>query len=59
MWKFSDFSFTQILREITFGDFGSPKTAILTHLEAVNRGFYEFFHFLKAEIDKINKFQSR
>ena len=30
MWKFQDFSATQILREINFGHFEAPKTAILT-----------------------------
>ena len=30
MWKFRDFSATQTLREITFGYFEAPKTAILT-----------------------------
>ena len=36
MWKFHDFSITQILREIKFGDSRSAKSAILTHLEALN-----------------------
>jgi len=30
MWKFQDFSATQILREINFGCFEAQKTAILT-----------------------------
>ena len=30
MWKFQDFSATQILREIIFGHFEAPKTTILT-----------------------------
>ena len=30
MWKFQDFSATQILREINFGHFEGPKIAILT-----------------------------
>jgi len=49
-WKFHDFSFTQILREIKFGDFRSAKSAISTHLD-----FYEYLHFLKVEIDQIKK----
>ena len=40
VWKFHDFSITQILREINSRDFIAAKTAILTHLEALN------FHFL-------------
>ena len=49
MWKFQNFSITQILREIKFGDFGGPKNAILTHLEALNFDLYEFLYFLKAK----------
>ena len=45
------FSYNLIFREINFKDFGGPKTAILTHFQAVIRGFYEFLHFLKAEMD--------
>ena len=48
VWKFQNFSITQILREIKFGDFGGPKNAILTHLEALNFDLYEFLYFLKA-----------
>ena len=40
VWKFHDFSITQILREINFGDSRSAKYAILTYLEALNFGFY-------------------
>ena len=47
--KFHDFSITQILHEINFGDSRSPKSAILPHLETLNFDFYEFLHFLKAE----------
>ena len=50
MWKFKDFSTTQILREINFEDFRSAKSAILTHLEALN-----FCTFLRAEIYQIDK----
>ena len=53
MWKFHDFSITQILREINFGDFTSAKSAILANLGALNVDLYEVLHFLKAEIDKI------
>ena len=34
VWKFHDFSITQILREINFGDSPSAKSAILIHLES-------------------------
>ena len=47
MWKFYDFSITRILREINFRNSKSAKSAILTHLEALNFAF--FFNFLKAE----------
>ena len=36
VWKFHDFSVTQILREINLEDSRSAKFAILTHLEALN-----------------------
>ena len=50
MWIFQRFTTTQILREINFRDSESPKSTILTHLEALNFDFYEFLHILKAEI---------
>ena len=50
MWKFHEFSIPKILREINFEDSKSAKSAILPHLEARNFDFYEFLHFLKAEI---------
>ena len=33
------------------------KSAIFTHLEALNCDFYEFLHYLKAEIDQKLKFR--
>ena len=36
MWKFQDLSATQITREIGFGHFEDPKTAILTNFAALN-----------------------
>ena len=58
VWKCHDFSITQVLREINFGDSWSAKSAILTNLEALKFDFYEFFHFLKAEIYQSDKIQS-
>ena len=49
-WKFLDFSITLILREFNFGDSRSAKSAILTHLEALNFDFDAFLQFLKDEI---------
>ena len=43
MWKFHDFSITQILREINLEDSRSAKSAISTIQEALNFNFYEFF----------------
>ena len=57
MWKFENLSITQILR-INFRDSTSAKSAILTHSEALNLDFHQLLHFLKAEIDQINKIQS-
>ena len=55
LWKFYDFTITPILRENNFWDSWSSKSAILTHLEALNFDFYGFLHFLKAETDQVNK----
>ena len=44
-----------IFREINFVDSRSTKSAIFTHLEALNFDFYGFLQFLKAEIYQINK----
>ena len=35
VWKFQDYSITQILREINFQDFRSAKTAIVAILEGL------------------------
>ena len=43
VWKFQNFSATQILREIDFRDFRGPKYAILVHLEALKYDFLELF----------------
>ena len=48
VWKFHDFPITQILREIKFEDSRSAKSAIFTHLEALNFDLYEFLHFLQT-----------
>ena len=58
LWKFLDFSITQILCETNFGDSRIAKPAILTHLEVLNFDFYELLHCLKAEIYQFNKMQS-
>ena len=36
MWKFQDFSITQILREINFGELRSSKIEVFAILEALN-----------------------
>ena len=55
MWKFQDFSVTQILREINFRECKSAKFAISTNLESLNFDFYEFLQLLKAKIYQVNK----
>ena len=55
VWKFRDFSITQILREINFEDSWSAKSAILTHLEALNIDVHNSLDFFKGEIDQMNK----
>ena len=47
VWKFQDFFVAQIFHEINFVDSRSAKSAIFTHLEALNFDFDEL-HFLKA-----------
>ena len=44
VWKFQDFTITQILREINFQDFRSAKSAILTHSEVLMFYFCAFLH---------------
>ena len=56
--KFHDFSITQILREINFGNSRSAKCAILKHSEVLNYDFYELLHFLMADIYQTNKMNS-
>ena len=58
MWKFHDFSITQILREIDIEDCRRSKYTILTHLEALNFDFHEFLHFSQAPIYQINEILS-
>ena len=55
MLKLRDFSITQILREINFGDPRSAKFVILACSEALNCDFYPFLHFLKAEVYQMNQ----
>ena len=52
VWKFHDFSVTQILREISFEDSGGAKSAVFAILEALNFDFYDFSHFLNVKITK-------
>ena len=49
MWKFHDFSITQILREINSRNSRRTKSVIFAILEALNFDFQEFLYFLKAE----------
>ena len=47
VWKFHNFSITQILREFKFLDSTSAKSAISAHFEVLNFDFYELWHFSK------------
>ena len=58
VWKFKNFSIAHILRETNWGDSSCVKSAILTHLEALNFDLYEFLHYLVAEIDQTTDLQS-
>ena len=50
--KFLNFSATQILREINFGHFWVPKTAILTIWAGLNLEILDTFDIVKCEIAK-------
>ena len=51
--EIQDFFIAQFLREINFEDSKSATSAISTHLVALNFTFYDFLHFLKAEINQL------
>ena len=55
MWKFQDFSATQILREINFGHFEVSKTANLIIWSAMNFEFLDIFDIFKIQSLKIVK----
>ena len=55
--KFHDFSTTQILHQINFGDCGSAQSAKLTHLEAPNFDFMNFCTFKRLKIIKVTQFR--
>ena len=57
MWEFHDFSITQILLEINFGDCKSAKFAISTNFEALTFDFF-FQNFCKAEVHQMKKFRA-
>ena len=48
MWKFYDFSVTQILREINFGEFRGSKSAIF--------GALNFVYWVNSSLQKVQKF---
>ena len=58
MWKFQDFCATQTFREINFGHFVAPKTAILTISKALNLELLGMFDIFKCEILPQIKIQS-
>jgi len=58
VWKFQNFSDIRILRDNQFEGSKCEKSVILAILEPLKFDFYEFLHFLYAEIYQINKLQS-
>ena len=56
MWKIQDFSITQILCEINFGDSRSAKTAVFDILGAVK--FDNVVNFSLERLQKIHKNQN-
>ena len=55
VWKFQNFSVSQILREIKVGQPEASQMVILKYLEALNFMFDKFLHLEKAEIDQKSK----
>ena len=55
LWKFHDFSVTQILREINFREFRICKTAVSVILEALD--FVNLVHFSLQKVPKFIKSQ--
>ena len=53
MWKFQDFSVTQILREIKVGESRSSKTAIFATCKALN--FVNLMNFSLQKMKKIHE----
>ena len=58
MWKFQDFSAIPILREINFGHFEAPKTAILNIWAALNFDFLDICDIFKCQIPKKSKIEA-
>ena len=56
VWKFQDFSITQILREISLRNSESSKTPIYAILDALKFDFSQIWPFFKVEIDLKPKF---
>ena len=55
VWKFQDFSITQILREINFEDSRSGKTAFFAFLGATNH-IINFVNLVNFSLQKVQKF---
>ena len=51
VWKFQDFSITQILREINFGEIRSAKTAVFAIFGTLN-----FVNLVNYSLQKVQKF---
>ena len=58
LWKFHNFSITQILREINFLDSRSAKSATITNFEATNCDFFIFFIYCKLKFTKVVLFRA-
>ena len=59
MWKLQNFMITQILREITFGDCRSAKSAILTHFKRLwILIFMKFCSFWRLKFTKVTNFRA-
>ena len=58
VWKFHDFSITQILREINYGEYRSPKNGSYCFFGALNFVFGSFSAFKKCKKSQKSKFRA-
>ena len=56
MWKFQDFSASQILREINFGHFEAPKNCRFIHLNSSDLNCWDILTYSRVKLFQKSKF---